>query len=523
MDGQVSDRGDLAPQDVRARLAELELHRSSGVDRRLAAARELDTWATARGDTETMMRARLVAGDMLQRQGRVAEGSRLAIGVNAWAATHGSPALLARSHLVLSSVMETGGDLPGALDHAVRALELLDEGTAPRVRGNHLLRLADALALNGSTDEARRRYAEAEQVFVEIGDRERRLNVLNNLTVLEQEAGRAQEAAQTAERLLEGSGDDDLNAACADSIARARMGVGDLTGAEEIARLGFALWHAHGDGQAATPAELGLTLTEILLAAGRLDEADAELTTCERVCRERDLRGSSVEALRVRSELLAARGDHAAAYAVHRAFHAAWVELRSQQQEAAARIREALYETAEARAEAARFRSQARTDPLTGLANRRRIDEDLPRLLDEAAAAGIGLGVALIDVDHFKHVNDTYSHEAGDAVLHELGALLAAAVDDEVASWELAGRLGGEEFLLVLVAPSRDAARARVERWRASVAAHTWPGVATTITVSAGLAFARPGDTQTAVLSRADMLLLRAKRSGRDRLEVDEA
>lgn len=519
---------DVPPSDperlaeLSARLDELEWHRASHVEDRLATARALEATAADLGDTRSLMRARLVQGDMLHRLGRLPEGMRLAAGVNAWAQEHRDARLLSRSHLVLSSLMEGSGDDSAALDHAVRAIDLIDDDTPLRVRGNCLLRLADALAANQSAEEARQRYREAELAFATIGDRERRLNVLNNLTVLEYESGEADRALATAEELYAASGPDDLNPACADTIARARLGAGDLAGAEAAALLGFRLWYEDGDVQATTPAELGLTLTEVLLAQGRLEEADRRLTWCEEICAERDLRGRRLEAMRLRSLLDARRGRFEEAYRVQVAYHDAWVALRSDQLDAAARTRQVLYETAEARRDADRFRRQARTDALTGLPNRRLVNEELGPRLRDAPGAHVRLAAALVDVDHFKDVNDEYSHQVGDEVLRVLGGLLAGVVAERADSWEMAARLGGEEFLLLLV-DDHDAP-ARADRLRAAIEGHDWSGLADglRITVSAGLVRARQGDDQTTLLARADTLLYRAKRLGRNRVEAED-
>lgn len=505
-----------------ARLDELEEHRLADVEARLAAARRIETEATEAGDTLSRMRARLVAGDMLRRLGQVAEGTKAVFDAHAWATANGPRSLLARTHLVISTLLENGGDLPGSLDQALQAIDLVDEDTPAHTRGNFLLRLADALAVNGSVEQSRERYEEAEAVFAEIDDRERLLSVLNNRTMLEYEAGNVAGALEAAERMLATSTRSELNAAFADSIARARLAAGHLDEAEDAARLALELHRQRGDIMAATFAEVGLTLTEVLAAQGRLAEAHEELDRCLTVCHERELRGVAVEALRVRSELLASGGAYREAYQAACDYHREWVSLRSQQQEAAARTRQALYETAEARRQADQFRRLARTDPLTALPNRRMVNEDLPRRLRESKALGVGLVGVLVDIDHFKAVNDTYSHQAGDEVLRELGALLSGVLDQST-PWELAARLGGEEFLLVLAADCPQAACARVEALRRAVAEHSWPGLpaGARVTISAGVAVATPEDDQTSLLSRADRHLYRAKSAGRDRVVGD--
>ena len=145
------------------------------------------------------------------------------------------------------------------------------------------------------------------------------------------------------------------------------------------------------------------------------------------------------------AELHAARGEFAAAFAVHKVFFAAYNDLHSEQREAQARTRQAMFETAEARQEAERFREQARRDPLTGLRNRRYVDEQLPGLID----ADPELTVAIVDLDRFKRVNDLLSHDVGDQVL----VLVAKLLETELAAVSPDGfvaRMGGEEFLMVL-------------------------------------------------------------------------
>jgi diguanylate cyclase (GGDEF)-like protein len=385
------------------------------------------------------------------------------------------------------------------------------------------------LTVTGSTDEARARYADAEAIFAGIGDRERRLNVLNNLAVLEYETGRTAEASATAERLWAMSGPGDLNPACADTVGRARLMVGDLKRAEEAVRLGIELGRRDGDAQAATPAELGLTLAEVLLAQGRTDEAMTELDWCLAVCRERDLLGMRVETLRVRAELLAARGDFEGAYDTHREYHTESVALRSHQLETAARTRQALFETAEARREASRFRIQARTDSLTGLPNRRFVNEELPRLLRELPEREGCLAAASIDVEHFKAINDRFSHQMGDEVLGRLGAILAQAVEPGElrpdAAWpEFVARLGGEEFLVVLCLRSADDAARRIEHLCTAIETHRWDDLIPSlrVTVSAGLVYATSTDDQVTLLGRADTHLYAAKERGRNLVVADD-
>lgn len=508
---------DAVGADLAAELTELERFRAVDVEARLARATEIEAAAVAAGDERSRQRARLVVADMLPRRGDIGGGARLTAEVRAWAEANGDRAVQSRAELVLSSLFAGIGDGPSSLDHAVRALELLPEGSSDRDRGACLMAVANALAFDGSVDDARRRYREAEQAYAAAGEHVRALDVLNNLLVLEYETGDPLATVHAAELADRARAAGEMNADFADSIARARLAVGDLDGADAVVHEGLALLAAQGDAQAVTPAELQLTRAEVALALGRLADAVDALDRCEEVCAARQLHGLQVAALGVRAEVHAAAGDHRLAYEVHRRFHDESVGLRRRQQAEAAHLRHALLATAEARREAHRFWVQARTDPLTGLRNRRYVDETLPRRLADPALADTPVA-AIVDVDHFKRINDRFTHAVGDRVLVALAELLEHAVADDASGF--AARLGGEEFLVVLGDGGPDAC----ERLRRAVAEHDWEAVAPglRVSVSVGVARQRPGDTQHSLLARADACLYRAKQTGRDRVVTDD-
>ncbi len=509
-------------------LDELEYHRASEVQPRLERAIRAEHDAGAIDAPDLEMRARLVQADMLQRTGRVTEAGAIATEVNRWARQHGPQALLARSHLVLSSVLEGIGDAAACLDHALRAVDLVDDEGSPRTRANFLTRLADALAMAGSFDAARQRYREAQSIFVAIGDVERQLNVLNNLAYGESESGNALTALQTAEemRAVAESSGLGLNPAFLDTLATAYIGVGDFEQAENEIGRAMASLDASGDVQAVTPAELLLTLAEAQRRQGRLEAAQASLDRCRAICAERDLAGIEVDALRDQAELHAAAGRFDLAYEMHKVYHARTDSLASARREAAARTRQALFETTEARQEARRYWRQARTDAMTGLPNRRYVDEELPIRMGEVAR-GVPMVVAIVDADHFKCVNDTLSHEVGDRVICELAGVLQAALDGghvvADASHGFVARLGGEEYLVVLRGLDAPAARDVLEGMRAAVANHPWrAGIGDLpVTISIGATVARPDDKQSELLGRADRNLYAAKNAGRNRVLLD--
>ncbi|MBD2746091.1 diguanylate cyclase [Microvirga sp. BT688] len=156
----------------------------------------------------------------------------------------------------------------------------------------------------------------------------------------------------------------------------------------------------------------------------------------------------------------------------------------------------------------------SRTDLLTGLPNRRYILELLDEGLTAGGASGAGLCAAIIDIDQFKVVNDTYGHEAGDAVLRHF----AQVFRESLRSGDHLGRIGGEEFLLLQPDVRLDDATRLINRIRAEFPPATLPDQATRrpIAFSAGLTAALPYDDRGSILSRADRALYAAKAEGRN-------
>jgi diguanylate cyclase (GGDEF)-like protein len=166
------------------------------------------------------------------------------------------------------------------------------------------------------------------------------------------------------------------------------------------------------------------------------------------------------------------------------------------------------------------LRQQSTRDSLTGLFNRRHMEESLERELRRAERAGRPLGIILFDLDYFKRFNDTFGHDAGDYLLKELAARLTAHSRKE----DIACRYGGEEFLLIMPEASLQTTRHRAEQLRAEIKRMTWEcrgRLLGTVTLSCGVsAFPRHGRSPEALLHTADMALYQAKREGRDRIAV---
>lgn len=157
------------------------------------------------------------------------------------------------------------------------------------------------------------------------------------------------------------------------------------------------------------------------------------------------------------------------------------------------------------------FRALANTDQLTGLANRLRLNEVFEHEFKLCKRYDHAMGVILLDVDHFKLVNDTFGHDRGDSVLQEIASLIR----DTVRETDMPGRWGGEEFLIICHEGSVDGLQVLAEKIRAKVAEHQFLGVGC-VTVSLGVAQLLDQETKPALLKRADRALYQAKGAGRN-------
>jgi diguanylate cyclase (GGDEF)-like protein len=165
-----------------------------------------------------------------------------------------------------------------------------------------------------------------------------------------------------------------------------------------------------------------------------------------------------------------------------------------------------------------RLRELATSDPLTGLPNRRAFDQRLAAEVERSARRGHSLSVVILDIDHFKRVNDTWGHQVGDDVLVEFSRRLQA----EARGSDLVARIGGEEFAWLLPDSPAVGARDAAERMRRHVAARPFPQVGP-VGFSAGIADVALAGCDAAELVRvADAALYRAKRGGRDATVVGD-
>lgn len=526
VDAGLPDPGDDPLRRLTAQVAELEALSRFTVEGIAERAERVAAEAEGPELTEVRLRARLVGADMARCRGEHAEAGRSAQAISRWAVENERPFLRARSAYVLASIFQELGDSATALEHAIEAVDLLDDDAPAELRIDHSLRLADTLGQHGDAS-ASLRYADVLALTHERGDARRELVVLNNWAYIETLLGRFDEALPIAQQLEARSADfgETLGVGRLDTLGRVLIGLGRLEDAEAVLLPGLApeLLDSSTDGDAG--ADFLLTLAEVRRRLGDLHGARQVLDDCVARCERHGLTAIRVRARQEQAELHAAQGDHRAAFTEHKLFHEQLVELQSAQRDARARAVQAMYETSEARRQSRRYRELSLRDPLTGLYNRRHIDEQLIRLLGPGGLPAASASVALVDLDHFKRVNDTFGHDVGDAVLRRVAGLLQAAVPADGAralGGSFAARMGGEEFLLVLVDTAPPDAAALAEELRTAIAGHAWEDLTGAVPVTASIGVTGAADeTPAALLGRADALLYRAKAQGRDRVVTD--
>lgn len=169
-------------------------------------------------------------------------------------------------------------------------------------------------------------------------------------------------------------------------------------------------------------------------------------------------------------------------------------------------------------------RNEARTDGLTGVANRKAFDETLAQEIARATSERTPLCLIIGDIDHFKAFNDTWGHRTGDQVLR----LVASCLKGGVRETDTVARYGGEEFAVIMPAISTDGAERLANAMRAAVQARELVKRSTgetlgRVTMSLGVATLRPGESPSALIERADACLYTAKRSGRNRVVSEQA
>ncbi|MCH8626356.1 GGDEF domain-containing protein [Arsenicicoccus piscis] len=444
------------------------------------------------------------------------------------------PLWLGRAYLVLANTSREIGAVEQSAEYFVRTTELalsLGDGQL------EAMVVHDQAESRGTLEDVIAGYREALRLLAGVGDTEGQCFAEYNLAWYLRRHGAAEERREayqlsgTAARRAAGLGVVDIEALSIALGAQCLIDLGDVEGARRELEAATTLLRRTDRSTSilltVDLAELHLALGEPLAAASLLADLLGwdELTEPQRVL-----------VLEVLSRCHAAAGDHAAAYQALREH----VDRRQSVQDALGRNRanalEVLHRARRAEREAARARDRVRTlsatledlqdatqlmwessvrDVTTGVYNRRYFDEQLAQLSADAAERGEPLSLVLLDIDHFKVVNDSFGHLVGDQVLADLGALLRRHARPS----DVVTRYGGEEFAILQPRTPLPVAEAFAERLREAVADYRWtaadPG---RVTISAGVASALDRTDDRSLIRAADRALYDAKAAGRNRV-----
>ena len=403
------------------------------------------------------------------------------------------------------------GESQLALEYMLQALAI-KEGADPQAAGISMLNVGSA--------------------YAELGDDEQALEYMRRAAV----------------RLRE-TGGRDAEATCLRDIGRIHERRGDVAGALECYRGSLEITRALG--ARVFEAETLVRLGALRVRMGEVDEGLAELRLGLEIVAELGARPQVYAAHEALYEVYQARGELEPALHHFRAYHAAWREvfnaetnariksvlvraevqqaqreaeiLRQKNDELTAaydRVRQADEEkarlVARLREQAVELERQTREDALTGVSNRRHLDSLLAVEWERALRFGRALTVAMLDLDHFKAVNDRFSHAVGDEVLRTVARILR----DNTRGVDVVARYGGEEFCLILVETRVEEGARLCHRLCGLIQSHDWselrPGLA--VTISAGVAGLHEAEAPDALLAAADVRLYAAKHAGRNRV-----
>lgn len=459
---------------------------------------------------------------------------------------------IAKTLRAISLVYDALGDSSRALDYQFRALAIDQQTGSDRSRAATLRMIGVVYSRTGDAASGLDFYRRSLALCAAPTDAVERGKTLNNIGINLKNLGQLDEAETAlgeAYQVFVGLGLPLQQCATLNNIALVQERKGDVATAERTMREALALSEATGYRYGV--AHASLALGRLCLATGRHGEAHTWLAAALAVCERHNLKPTQFEVHHALADYHEKTGDAASALMHFRKFH----ELeRSVQSEAARDKLRALqiqFELTAARRETEiererqasltraneeldalnislteanlqktmlldQLERQTYEDALTGLANRRRLDQ---RLADEFALAlrhGRPLAVAMADLDHFKAVNDRFSHAVGDAALRATAKILGA----QVRHTDLVARFGGEEFVVLLVETDLAAAQRVCEKLRHAISQFNWSSIhpALSLTISIGVTADTSVPTHDRMLAAADRNLYAAKAAGRNRV-----
>jgi diguanylate cyclase (GGDEF)-like protein len=507
--------------------------------------------ARASGRTAEAIDAELVQGQMLATmQGDVAGGLAILKGALACADEQGDRRRASEAESYIGFVYDYLGDYRPALEHQLRALQLAEQVGDALLMSVALRTIGVTASKSGDAELGLRYYERSLALSESCGDLAGAAKVLNNIGINLKNLGRLAESRRVLERALEIA--DALRGGLIlggllNNYAETLIRLGDLAAATDAVEK--ALTESRAVGYVRGEVNALKTLSRLLLLKGSAHAARQRGEAALARSNQTQERSAVAECLEVLVDCCKTLGDHAAAlehaearYAIQKEIHDSEVTrrlkaletlhdlertrreadlLRAQKDELARAYRElsAMHDALRIADEEksrlmAELERRSNEDALTGLFNRRYLDQRLQEELLRARRQRRALCVAMADIDHFKKINDTWSHAAGDLTLRRVAALLRSTVR----AFDLVARYGGEEFVVVLTDTDLDTARTICEKLRAGVASLTWPELAEghVVTLSVGLAQDTGDVAYDRLLALADHALYRAKAAGRD-------
>jgi diguanylate cyclase (GGDEF)-like protein len=559
-DGLARARATAAGTEVELEaLVELAARLVRDPHRRGELAREGAALAAKLGDHVARLRCHAMVAEADARQGRRGEALSEALATLAEAEQVGDPLALAQNHHTVASCFFQQDCAPEALEHAQKALDGYRRAGDIFGEGRMLSMLAALSRRLGERGRAGQLFQRAHDIFLDCDDPSGAGVMLGNAADMQIEDGDPVAAAATCELALErfeqaGLPLDSVLVMESYANALAMLGERDLA----------ALWAKRAmernrlpDGTLANPNyELGLLVTlatTVQLKQGELDAARATLERAVALADELRTPRWAAQAESALAEVLHAGGDPAAAYQHLRRSCRLTEEVTQATQDQRVHALRVRFEVEQAEREALRYREQAKaqteviaelertkaelasrmdelqrlndeivqlsqTDPLTGIANRRRMNDTLADLTQAGARFGAPLSVAVFDIDHFKAINDRYGHDVGDDVLVAFAGLLRAHLH----ATDLPARLGGDEFVAIMPGSTTDESMHVCRRILKAVRGYPWHEAAAdlVVTVTIGIADGTGQPDPDEVLRHADAALYRGKNAGRDTVIV---
>jgi diguanylate cyclase (GGDEF)-like protein len=551
---------DDVPAEARAtRLSRLIAlaERSSDVDARLALEHALEASAIARALGDEPRRAEALywegcARDHLLEHDRALAAFQEALAI---ARTRADGTAQARLLRAIGSTSDELGDFPQALDHHLRALEIDEAAGNAAGRAATLRTIGVVYSRSGDPEAGLDYFGQSLALCVEAGDDVGRAKTLNNIGVNLNDLGRYEESLGVLQKSLAIYQAQGLTLQQSGTLVNLGLTLENLgRAADAQASFHEALRLAEATGHMFGIVDAQLSLGRLAAAQGHTDVARERLESALAGAEHHGLKRHAREC----HDALAALHEQCRRYrdalAHHRRFHALEREVMMQSSQRQLKTVQTRYQLAAAQREAelhrlrhvelaevnaeleqlnnslraadeqksmllAQLERQTYEDSLTGLGNRRLLDKRLNDEFDRATRHGRPLTVALVDIDHFKRINDRYSHAIGDAALKALARLFAATVRHT----DLVVRLGGDEFVLVLVETAADAARQACEKLRNEIATHDWTRVHSglALTVSIGYCADTTVTSAERMLAAADGNLYVAKAEGRNCIAGD--